>query len=135
MENYKLETTEHTPFVDLNFQSNSLTFEGESRPENVQEFYRPIIEWIEQYSNHVYFLKDKGNSAIDIKCDFKFEYFNSSSAKYIMDIMNKLSEIHKSSEVITLMVNWYYDEMDEDMKDAGEEFEDIVNIKFNFMVN
>ena len=132
MEELKIEGTENTPHIDLNHNDHSLLFEGDSRPENVQQFFNPIIAWLEEYSKHLYFLKDLNNASIAIECNFKFEYFNSSSAKYIMDIITKLSKLDPS---ITLNINWHYEEMDEDMQEAGEEFEDMMGIKFNFIVD
>ncbi len=132
MENFKIEATENTPKIELNHNDHTLLFEGDSRPENVQDFFGPVIKWIEDYNKHLYFLKDLNNASITIQCNFKFEYFNSSSAKYIMDIINLLSNLDSS---IVLSINWHYEEMDEDMQEAGEEFEDMMGIKFNFVVD
>ncbi len=131
MENYKIDSTENTPLIELDHNSHTLLFQGDSRPENVQQFYTPVLNWLEDYSKHLYFLKDLNNSSIDVVCNFKFEYFNSSSAKYIMDIITKLSGLESG---INLKINWHYEEMDEDMQEAGEEFEDMMGVKFNFVV-
>ena len=48
-----------------------------------------------------------------------------------MDIILKLGEITTSNGVL-LVLNWYYAEQDEDMKESGEEFEDMLDIKFNY---
>lgn len=133
MENYKVEKTENTPAVELDFNDHELTFEGDSRPEDVHKFYRPIIKWFDDYINYLYFLKDKINSEIVFNCNFKFEYFNSSSAKFVLDIMQKLSSINQESEHVKLNINWIFDEMDEDMYEAGREFEGMVNVDFNFI--
>ncbi len=133
MDNYRSELTENTPLLDLNHSNHTLVFEGDSRPEDVQKFFNPVLEWLDNYANYVYFLKDKSSSPIEINCNFKFEYFNSSSAKYIMDIIVKLGEIQSAADSIKLNVNWYYDEMDEDMEEAGEEFADMVGVKFNMV--
>ena len=61
MEALKIEGTENTPHIDLNHNDHSLLFEGDSRPENVQQFFNPIIAWLEEYSKHLYFLKDLNN--------------------------------------------------------------------------
>jgi hypothetical protein len=131
MENYTIEATENTPLVDLNHNTHTLLFEGDSRPENVQQFFNPVIKWLDDYGKHLYFLKDLNNSSIDVVCNFKFEYFNSSSAKYIRDVITALSSIESG---VNLKINWHYEEMDEDMQEAGEEFEEMMGIKFNFIV-
>jgi hypothetical protein len=131
MEVYKVEATENTPLVELNHINHSLLFKGDARPENVQSFFSPVINWLEDYGKHLYFLQDLNNANIDVECNFKFEYFNSSSAKYIMDIITTLSGFKTG---VNLKINWHYEEMDEDMQEAGEEFEEMMKVKFNFIV-
>lgn len=132
MEILELASTGNTPSVTLNHQLHLLEFAGDSRPEDVQKFYTPIISWIEDYSNYVYFLTDSQNEEINITCNFKFEYFNSSSAKYVMDIIVKLGKIAEFDKA-NITLNWYFDELDEDMKESGEEFEDMLDISFNYI--
>jgi hypothetical protein len=132
MENYRIEATVNTPLIDLNHDNHTLLFEGESRPEDVQQFYKPVVAWIEDYGKHLYFIKDMSEVSIEVNCNFKFEYFNSSSAKYVMDIINVLGGL--DSEV-NLKINWHYEEMDEDMIDAGEEFEKMIGASFNFIID
>ena len=131
MDIFKSELTNNTPLVLLDHNKNLIEFEGDSRPEDVQKFYSPIIEWLENYEKHLSSIKDNTSRKITTTCNFKFEYFNSSSVKYVMDIILKLGEITTSNGVL-LVLNWYYDEQDEDMKESGEEFEDMLDIKFNY---
>lgn len=128
MEVLNLELTENTPKIILDPNNHNLEFEGDSRPEDVQKFFQPIMNWLNDYEA---FSKTAG--VINLNANFKLEYFNSSSAKYIMDIILKLGKIAEP-ENITLNINWHYDEMDEDMLDAGEEFEDMLDVEFNFIV-
>ncbi|PCI94230.1 MAG: nuclear pore complex subunit [Flavobacteriales bacterium] len=130
MKNYNIEATENTPKLELNSDNNTLLFEGESRPEDVQKFYQPVLSWLEDYSKHLYFIKDQNDTLIEVNCNFKFEYFNSSSAKYVMDIINFLKKLKSSTQ---LNINWHYEEMDEDMLEAGEEFEKMLDVSFNFI--
>jgi len=131
MDKLQLSETGNTPEVNLDHIGHILSFKGDSRPEDVRSFYLPIIDWLKDYENQLHFLKDQGGN-IDVKVNFEFEYFNSSSAKYLMDIILKLSDIEKSDNV-TLKLNWHYDEMDEDMLDSGEEFQDMLGVDFNFI--
>lgn len=131
MDKIELEGTDNTPEVLLDHKEHLLVFKGDSRPEDVRTFYMPILEWLEQYEKQLFFLADQGGS-INVRCNFEFEYFNSSSAKYLMDIVSKLGEIAKVDNV-SLTLNWHYDAMDEDMLESGEEFEDMLGVKFNFI--
>lgn len=128
MEVLNLEVTENTPKIILDPNKHELEFEGDSRPEDVQKFFQPIMNWLNDYE--VY---SKSAGQVNLNANFKLEYFNSSSAKYIMDIILKLGKIAEADNV-TLNINWHYDEMDEDMLDAGEEFEDMLDVEFNFVV-
>lgn len=131
MEKLLLEGTDNTPQVTLDNEKHIIHFKGDSRPEDVRKFYLPILEWLGEYEKHLYFLKDQ-SAGINLTANFEFEYFNSSSAKYLMDIIVKLGEL-ASIDKIKFTLNWYYDAMDEDMLDSGEEFQDMLGIKFNFI--
>ena len=61
---------------------------------------------------------------------FRFDYFNSSSAKFILDILMILNEIHKKD--LNMIVKWQYAESDEDMREVGEELEDVIDFMFTF---
>jgi hypothetical protein len=65
-------------------------------------------------------------------CRFDFEliYLNSSSAKAIMMLMDKLDAAAKKGASID--VYWYYDKEDDTMQELGEEFgEDLEKAKFH----
>lgn len=120
-ETFYSEKTQSTPEVKLDKENGKMEFSGRSLPENVKEFYNPIIEWIDDY------LKEPESSTRVI---FNFEYFNTASSKMILDIIEKLSELNNNSD---LKVDWYYIEEDDDMLEAGEDYSDITEIPFNFI--
>jgi len=122
METLIIEETIETPHVELDIQTGSFTFSGKSLPEDVKEFYKPIMEWIEAYTHN-----PKPNTSMNIK----LEYFNTSSSKMILIILKQLIEAtNNGSKVI---VNWYYPSDDEEIYEAGEEYSDIIKLKFNFI--
>ncbi|MCT4582186.1 MAG: DUF1987 domain-containing protein [Flavobacteriales bacterium] len=120
----KLERTEYTPDVVLDLASRELSFRGECRPENVSNFFTPIVEWIEN-------LKTLPPISEKLPVVFNLDYFNSSSAKYIMDIFFLISDINKDFNY-NLEIVWEYDEDDEDVYEAGVEFEDLSGVNFTF---
>jgi hypothetical protein len=133
MDIYEVEKKNNTPKVYLDANKHQIEFEGDSRPEDVRKFYQPINDWIDTYEAYITQLAE-GGETIDLICHFNFEYFNSSSAKHIMDIINKIGAIDDNNPAMQTIFNWYYDEMDEDMLDAGKEFEEMVNAKFNYVI-
>lgn len=122
MEKKVIEGTEDTPEVVLDKGNNIFKFSGKSLPEDVKEFYAPIIEWLDDYAN-------KPNEIT--KVVFKMDYFNSASSKRIVDILTKFEEI--KSKGFPVSVDWYYQDDDEDMQDAGEAFASIVDVPFNMI--
>lgn len=121
MENLVLEGSAKTPAVNFDAENGKLELRGRSIPENSIEFYRPLNEWIDAYTN-----APKSATAIDIK----LEYFNTSSSKCILDLFKKLEKLTDNSQV---QVNWYFEEDDEDMEEAGEDYQAIIKLPFNMI--
>lgn len=122
MADLKLEGSPKTPTIEFNSGSGYLLIRGRSIPENSIEFYKSLIESLESYNN-----TPQANTKVDIQ----LEYFNTSSSKCILDVFKKLEAINAgSSEVV---INWYYEEDDEDMLEAGEDYQAIINIPFKMI--
>lgn len=105
---------------------------GESRPENVTQFYNPVIDWLEKYKLELLALKSKTDYVKKIKIRFKFrlDFFNSGSAKCFFDILQKLEEINNIHSMADVKVIWIYDNEDEDIYDAGEELKTMTKVPF-----
>ena len=68
------------------------------------------------------------------RVNIHLEYFNTSSSKCILDIFKKLESIKNAGNEVN--INWYYEEDDEDMLEAGEDYQAIINVPFKMiMVN
>ena len=110
MKALKIEPTELSPEVLLDPKENKFVISGESRPEEAREFYQPILDWLDKYYSLRYWKDNKFGKNTEVVFEFKFEYFNSTSAKFILDILNKIERFRK--ENIDIKVKWYYDEPD-----------------------
>lgn len=130
MEKLIIDATLNTPSVILDPEKNLFQFTGESRPENVRNFYIPVLEWLEHYTSEVASL-DKENKSRVHEFHFNFEYFNSTSAKYILDLFKTLSNLH--SEGINVLVYWHYEEDDEDMLEVGKEMSRMSRLNFDYI--
>jgi hypothetical protein len=115
-----LEGSPTTPKVIMDSAVNKFEISGESRPENTAKFYTPILAWLDGYSSVLYFQKNNFGKSKKLSFDFKFEYFNSTSAKFILDIFYHLQKIQKQGCEVEII--WSYDKRDSDMKESGEEF-------------
>ncbi len=122
MEPIIIEGTPKTPSVRFDAKQGFVEIKGRSIPENSIEFYKPLVDWLEQYS---------GAPAEKTVVNIHLEYFNTSSSKCILDVFKKLETIHKAKNDV--VVNWYYEEDDEDMLEAGEDYESIIRIPFKMI--
>jgi alkyl hydroperoxide reductase subunit AhpF len=130
MEKLIIEPTGNSPRIVLDPENKLFEFSGESRPENVRKFYLPILEWLESYTKEQEKLNGTERSR-GLQCQFNFEYFNSTSAKYILDIFKSLNAI--SALGIDLDIKWLYEEDDEDMLEVGQEMSRMSKLSFEYI--
>ncbi len=114
-----IEATDETPQINLDPITNHLFFSGKSLPEDVRSFYNPVMEWIDEFTS------TRRDSTI---VEFKMDYFNTASSKIILDILLKLENIHLEGNALT--IKWLYRSKDLDMKEAGDEYAEIVEVPF-----
>ena len=122
MEKIFIEPTRVTPLVNFDPEEGLLEIKGRSSPENSILFYQKIIDGLDEFV-------ESGKS--EFTASFSFEYFNTSSSKCLFDVFKRLSRIEESG--ISLIINWYYEEDDEDMMEAGEDYADLLDLEFNFL--
>lgn len=126
-----LQASNTTPQIDFNPCESKLTISGYSRPENVRDFYIPILDWLENYYKELSEKNSKGEKLQPIEFQFKLVYFNSSSAKFLYDIIIILNQIQNAG--IPLTINWYYDKEDSELREAGEDLSELAQVPFNFI--
>ena len=118
MDVINIEPSQKTPKVVFDKENGVLLIEGRSIPENSTEFYKPIYNWLDEYAE---------NSNPETKFTFNLAYFNTSSSKCILDILRKLEKIQDNGSKVKVI--WCYEEDDEDMMEAGEDYQRIVKIE------
>lgn len=113
-----IEPTNKTPLVE--FRTNGkLTLAGSSYPENVREFYAPVMDWVNELETD------------EINLDLIMDYTNTASAKVLLELLRKFDI---TSRFKTVTINWYYEEDDEDTLEAGKILEDIMtNSTFKYV--
>ncbi|MCH2197736.1 MAG: DUF1987 domain-containing protein [Flavobacteriales bacterium] len=112
------EATQDTPQVKYDDSANKLVIHGRSLPENAWSFYEPVIGWANE-------LKLNGNTPLTI--EFFLEYFNSSSGRYLLELLSTLERMKDKVQVV-----WISEEEDELMVEKGEEFSGLVDLPFEF---
>jgi hypothetical protein len=122
MESLIIAATDDTPQVHLDSSAGKFEFSGKSLPEDVTTFYQPIFDWMDSY------FENPNDESIFV---FKMTYFNTASSKVILDVLMKLEEAVEDGKDVK--VKWYFEEEDEDMEEAGEEYSEIVEVPFEFI--
>lgn len=119
----KIEPTSKTPLISCHQSSGVLTIEGRSIPENSADFFQPVYDWIDEY------LKTPAPHTV---FHVKLEYFNTSSSKCVLNILKKLEGLQLQNKS-NVEIHWYYEEDDEDMQEAGQDFDVIISIPFKMV--
>lgn len=118
-----LPPTARTPAVQFRFSEDWLGLSGESYPENAAAFYAPVLAALDAYL-----------AAIDgreIVLDIRLQYFNSSSAKFLLNLLTRLAAIIPANRVT---VRWHYDPDDDIMLETGEDFAaDLPGLRFDLL--
>jgi len=133
MNNLKIKNTQKTPLVILNKDGHFFKFSGISNMKNPEEFYTPIIKWIDKYNKLMDFISIYNNDKYLLKIDFEYIYFDSSSEKYIFKIMELIKE---SSMVknIKVNINWFCDQENINILETGVHYKDKLQIPINFIL-
>jgi SiaC family regulatory phosphoprotein len=121
MKELKLKGDKTTPEVVLN-PTGLIKIKGRSIHENIRDFFKPVELWVEEYI--------KNDPAEITNIDISLEYFNSTTAKVLISILQKLMKVQLKNK--KLIINWYYEEGDDDIQEKGEYFSSILKIPFNF---
>jgi len=120
MKPIKIQPTRVTPAVLFDPVKGVFKMYGRSSPENSIQFYEPILTALASEIQ-----ADK----VDVR--IKMEYFNTSSSKCLYDVLKEMKRLEQNGKQV--MIRWYYDEDDEDMMEAGEDYSDLLDLRFKFI--
>ncbi len=122
MENLKIEATDDSPQVLLDQGSKQFEISGKSLPEDVVEFYKPVLDWLQKY-------RENPNARTEV--NLKMIYFNTASSKQIMDVLMIFEEMVEEGHDV--VIRWHSMQSDEDMQEAGKEYEEMLDIPFEHL--
>ncbi len=114
----RIEETLKSPFIYMDPKSGLIIIKGKGLPEDSIEFFRPVFNFLEMEFINI-------NS---IEAHFMIEYLSSSFGKPLGDLFKKLEYLYKRN--INIICYWYYDELDEDILEMGEDFESYIKVPF-----
>ena len=116
-----IEASGKTPLIQTNFAEGRIEISGRSIPENSIDFYKPVLDAMIRFAE---------NPAPAAELIVYLDYFNTSSSKCLLDIFKVMEQIHAKNG--NAVIVWKYDEEDEDMQEAGEDYQSILNVPFRF---
>lgn len=120
--NLEKQKTGSTPYVLIDEDASYIKMEGESFSENIINFFKDVSIWLENYL---------ASSFEKLTFDCELKYFNSSTAKLILNMMMDMDEVAAGKDIV---VNWITTEDDEINIECGEDFkEEMVNLTFNIV--
>ncbi len=117
MKNLEIEPKFNTPYIDFNAGSGYLLMKGRSIPEDPESFFGPILTWLDEY-----FKETKQETVLE----FRLEYVNSGSSKYILELLRRLHKLVAAGKPIKII--WCFETDDESIEDLGEHYKHTVDI-------
>ena len=110
MTDLHLEATSRTPAIALDQTARLLVITGESYPEDVGGFYAALTTALEGYF---------AGGAEALTVHIKLTYFNSSSARALMELLDLLDDFAGRGAAVT--VEWFCDPDDDITREFAED--------------
>ncbi len=121
MNNLHIKPSQESPTIDFNVNGEFL-IEGISLVPNVHSFYKPVFDWLEEFEK---------NLPPRVSIRLEFEYLNTASIHTVVTILKRL--VNYTEKNVEVKIIWCYAADDEDLLENGQNFENYVNYKFEFL--
>ncbi len=108
--------TDDSPEITFDKKNWVIKISGPSFPEDSVEFYRQILDWIDNHENLF----------TQLTIEFDYSILSSASNKMVFEIFIKLEKLIEKGKRV--LVRWYYYDYDEDMRDEGKSFKASMNV-------
>ncbi|MDM8551838.1 DUF1987 domain-containing protein [Desulfobacterales bacterium HSG2] len=115
MDNLLIKPTKYTPLIKFDSDRHVLEIKGESYPDNIFEFYEPVLDWVKAY------LKELSENQM-VTVVIELIYYNSNSAKILTNFFDMLQNAVIQEK--NIVIHWYYDKENDMALEYGEEFKD-----------
>ena len=122
MKELVIEKTVKTPYVNFDPETGILKITGRSIPENPEDFYQKLFNWVKEYFN---------NPQTETLVNVQLEYINSGSSKFILEFFQLFQDFKSQGKICK--INWYYEEDDEAVLELGKHFQSIIDVPFKLV--
>jgi hypothetical protein len=118
MEKILHEATTYLPFIDFS-PTGVLKLQGRSIPEDACKIFNPLIEFVDQLQ------------VVQVIFDINLEYLNTATSKKLLELLKHLDA---NNTIKSILVNWHFEEGDEDSVETGEILEEgLERIDFRYL--
>lgn len=117
-----ISSTKYTPEIRLN-PDGIIQITGRSMNGKVTEITEQLETWIDEYIT---------NPPELTRVDFNLEYFDEINLKIYYSLLKKIESLKSKNK--KYIINWYYEEGDEDILEKGEKISIVLDIPFNFIM-
>ena len=106
----KIEASPTSFGIEFKGSEGLLRFLGNSYPENAVDFFQPLLQWV-----HDYVRIPRKHTLVE----FRVNYFNTSSSKYLFQIMEFICAFHAKGNPVKVI--WVSNEENNEMLDTWHE--------------
>lgn len=122
MQYLEIEPTYKSPKVTFDPVEGKMCIEGRSVLEKVEEFYRPILNWLDTY------IEEANQSSLEFT--FDLEYVNLATTKRLLFCFYKLHKLQQKG--VKVSVTWRYPNNDKEAKELGEDLAQMFSFPVDF---
>lgn len=122
LKDLKIASSNYTPEVHMSAHTGQFSIKGRSLPENINDFYHQLQDWLEEYARE---------PQEETRLDIFFEYYNSSTARKLIELIFILEDIHASGNKVEVV--WNYQKGDALLQENGEEIMSVVELPFTMV--
>lgn len=115
----KINQTDIYPTIIMDKENGVFEIKGVSLPMDGKDLYQPVLDFLDEY------IQNPNKITLFV---FNLKYFNISSSKMFLFMLYKLKELYDSGKAVVVI--WSFD--DEDIREAGDDFQQMVDVPFQF---
>ncbi len=123
IEQLEIEPTYKSPRVNFDPQNGIFKIEGSSILVNVENFYEPLFNWMDEFVENP--------TAKNLRFIFDIEYTNMASTKRFLLFLYKLKKLVSNN--IEVSVDWNFVENDKYVLEVGKDISQMLDLPFNFI--